>query len=36
MAMLLGMLDRDIFSKFFCKIDLADQKGREDLMQNFP
>lgn len=32
MAMLLGILDRDIFSKNFCKTDLADQKGREDLM----
>lgn len=36
MAMLLGILDRDSFSKMFCKIDLADQKESEDLMQNFP
>lgn len=32
MAMLLGILDRDIFKKNFCETDLADQKGREDLM----
>lgn len=30
--MLLGILDRDTFSKNFRKTDLADQKGREDLM----